>query len=73
VRKPVDFSHSPTAYHAEVADVRPCHPKVFAQMQPNERHLCVQERCSELVAVECEVVRQLQLLRRHGGDHEFKS
>ena len=34
-----------------------------AQMQLNERHLCVQERRSELLAVESEVVRQLQLLR----------
>ena len=59
-----DFCQDRTAYHADAADVRPCHPKVLAQMQPNERHLCVQERRSELLAVDRQVVRQLQLLRR---------
>ena len=61
--KPADFCQGRTAYHADAADVRPCLPKVCAQMQLNERHLCVQERRSELLAVKREVVRQLQLLR----------
>ena len=59
-----DFCQERTAYHADAADVRPCRPKLYAQMQLIARHLCVQERRLELLAVEREVVRQLQLLRR---------
>jgi hypothetical protein len=57
------FSQARTPYHAETADVRPCLPKVCAQMELNERHLCVQVRRLELVVVSQEVVRQLELWR----------
>ena len=62
--KPVDFCQGRTAYHADAADVRPCRPKVGAQIELMTRHLCAQERRSELLAVDRQVVRQLQLLRR---------
>ena len=64
LRKLDDCPQDRTAYHADAADVRPRHPKVGAQIELMARHLCVQERRSELLAVDRQVVRQLQLLRR---------
>jgi hypothetical protein len=62
--KLVDLCQGPTAYHAEVADVRPWHPDPAHPQELDERQGMHQERRSELFAVEREVVRQLQLLRR---------
>ena len=62
--KPVDFCQDWTAYHADAADVRPCLPDPARPQELDERQGTHQERRSELLAVECEVVRQLQLLRR---------
>ena len=64
LRKPNDFSQGRTAYHADAADVRPCLPDPSRPQELDERQETHQERRSELLAVEREVVRQLQLLRR---------
>ena len=61
--KPVDFCQGRTASHADAADVRPCLPDPARPQELNERQGTHQERRSELLAVESEVVRQLQLLR----------
>ena len=52
------------ASRADAAEVRPCLPDQGAQMQLAEHHLCVQERCPNVLAVNHEVVRQIKLLRR---------
>ena len=57
------FSQARTPYHAETADVRPCRPSPAHPQELDERQGTHQERRSELLAVEREVVRQLQLLR----------
>ena len=64
LRKPSDFSQGRTAYHADAADVRPCRPDLADPQELDRRHGMHQERRSELFALQCEVVRQLQLLRR---------
>ena len=64
LRKVVAFSQDRTPSHPDAAEVRPCHPDQAAQMELAERHLCVQERCLKVLAVNHEVVRQEQLLRR---------
>ena len=60
----VDLCQDRTPSHPDAAEVRPCHPDQAAQMELAERHLCVQERCLKVLAVNHEVVRQEQLLRR---------
>jgi hypothetical protein len=63
LRKLNHFSQGRTASHADAADVRPCLPDPVRPQELDERQGTHQERRSELLAVESEVVRQLQLLR----------
>ena len=65
LRKLVDLSQTRAPSLADAAELRPCHPEKVAQTELAERHLCVQERCLKLLAVKHEVVRRLELLRRH--------
>ena len=62
--KLVDFSQARAPSRTDAAEVRPCLPKVCRPMERNERQGTVKERHPELLAVRCEVVRQLELLRR---------
>ena len=64
LRKLDDCPQDRTAYHADAADVRPRHPDPAHPIELDERHGMHQERRSELLAVDRQVVRQLQLLRR---------
>jgi hypothetical protein len=64
LRKVVAFSQDRTPSHADAAEVRPCHPDQATTTALNERRSCGQERCLKLLAVNHEVVRRLELLRR---------
>ena len=60
----VAFSEGRTPSHPDAAEVRPCHPDQATTTALNERRSCGQERCLKLLAVNHEVVRRLELLRR---------
>ena len=61
----VDLRQDRAPSLADTAELRPCHQEKVAQTELAERHLCVQERCLKLLVVKHEVVRRLELLRRH--------
>ena len=60
----VDLCQDRTPSHPDAAEVRPCHPDQATTTALNERCSCGQERCLKLLAVNHEVVRRLELLRR---------
>ena len=62
--KLVAFSQDRTPSHPDAAEVRPCHPRPGSPVELDERYRRVQERCLKVLAVNHEVVRQEQLLRR---------
>ena len=61
----VAFSQDRAPSLADTAELRPCHPNHATTTALNERRSCGQERCLKLLAVKHEVVRHLELLRRH--------
>ena len=61
----VDLRQDRAPSHADTAELRPCHPNPATTTALNERRSCGQERCLKLLAVKHEVVRRLELLRRH--------
>ena len=60
----VAFSEGRTPSHPDAAEVRPCHPRPGSPVELAERYRRVQERCLKVLAVNHEVVRHLELLRR---------
>ena len=62
--KVVAFRQDWTPSHTDAAEVRPRLPNLGSPLELDERRGTVQFRRSELLAVNQEVVRQLQLLRR---------
>lgn len=62
--KVVAFRQDWTPSHTDAAEVRPRLPNLGSPLELDERRGTVQFRRSELPAVNHEVVRQLQLLRR---------
>ena len=60
----VDLCQDRTPSHPDAAEVRPCHPRPGSPVELDERYRRVQERCLKVLAVNHEVVRQEQLLRR---------
>ena len=62
--KLVDSSEARAPSHTDAAEVRPRLPNLGSPLELDERRGTVQFRRSELPAVNQEVVRQLQLLRR---------
>ena len=64
LRKVVAFSQDRTPSHPDAAEVRPCHPRPGSPVELDERYRRVQEVCLKVLAVNHEVVRQEQLLRR---------
>ena len=62
--KRIAFSEARAPYHTDAAEVRPRLPNLGSPLELDERRGTVQFRRSELPAVNQEVVRQLQLLRR---------
>ena len=53
-----------TPSRTDSADVRACNPRPGSPVELDERYRRVQDRCLKVFAVNHEVVRQEQLLRR---------
>ena len=65
LRKLVDLSQTRAPSLADAAELRPCHPRPGSPVELDERYRRDQKRCLKLLAVKHEVVRHLELLRRH--------
>ena len=61
------FSQSRSAYHADAADVRPRLPLMCAQIELDARYLCVQERRSDSVVGNLQVVRKSAFFAIHAS------
>ena len=61
----VDLRQDRAPSLADAAELRPCHPRPGSPVELDERYRRDQERCLKLLAVKHEVVRRLELLRRH--------